>query len=91
MTTTSAFVPISGSHQWRFFRYGGLDQVSLETGADLASLEQLDPKLWAALSCPAKGLEFDQRTLELLDTDKDGRVRVPEVLRPWMGGCEVLG
>ncbi len=80
MTTASTFVPIAGSHQWRFFRYGGLDQVSLETGADLAALEQLDPKLWAALSCPAKGLEFDQRTLELLDTDKDGRVRVPEIL-----------
>ncbi len=70
----------SSSHQWRFFRYGGLDQVSLDSGADLAALERLDPKLWAALSCPVKGLEFDQRTLELLDADKDGRVRVPEIL-----------
>src|SRR5512138_811507 len=67
-------------HRWRFHRVGGLDQVTLETGEDLANLEQLDPKLWVALSCPTKGLEIDAQTLELLDTDHDGRVRVPEVL-----------
>ncbi len=67
-------------HRWRFHRIGGLDQVTLETGADLANLEHLDPKLWVALSCPTKGLELDARTLELLDTDRDGRVRIPEVL-----------
>lgn len=80
--------PTSSPHQWRFFRYGGLDQVSLETGTDLAALDQLDPKLWAALSCPTKGLEFDQKTLELLDADKDGRVRVPEILAAvkWLKG-----
>ena len=59
---------------------GGLDQVALDTGGDLANLDQLDPKLWVALSCPTKGLEIDGRTLELLDSDRDGRVRVPEVL-----------
>ncbi|HET7752336.1 MAG TPA: hypothetical protein VFK85_00385 [Anaeromyxobacteraceae bacterium] len=70
----------SRPHRWRFHRVGGLDQVVLETGADLQNLEQLDPKLWVALSCPTKGLELDARTLELLDTDRDGRVRVPEIL-----------
>ncbi len=67
-------------HRWRFHRIGGLDQVVLETGADLANLERLDPKLWVALSCPTKGLELESRTLEFLDTDRDGRVRTPEVL-----------
>ncbi len=67
-------------HRWRFFRAGGVDQVKIETGADIANLAKLDQKLWVALSCPAKGLEFDQRTLEFLDADKDGRVRVNEVL-----------
>jgi hypothetical protein len=66
-------------HRWRFHRVGGLDQVALDGGADLAHLEDLDPKLWVALSCPTQGLELDARTLTLLDTDKDGRVRVPEV------------
>ena len=67
-------------HRWRFFRVGGIDQVKLETADDFANLEHLDQKLWVALSCPVKGLEFDERTLELLDSDGDGRVRVPEVI-----------
>lgn len=76
MTTSTR----SASHRWRFHRVGGVDQVSLETAADLDHLGQLDQKLWVALSCPVKGLELDERTLGLLDLDKDGRVRVPEVL-----------
>ncbi len=68
------------NHTWKFFRAGGFDQVKLETGADLANLDQLDQKLWVALACPASGLEFDTKTLALIDTDKDGRVRVPEVI-----------
>lgn len=68
------------SHQWRFFRSGGFDQVRLDTPADLAALRQLDQKLWAALACPVKGLEFDARTLEYIDADKDGRIRAPELL-----------
>jgi hypothetical protein len=68
------------AHRWQFFRAGGLDQVRLETGADVAHLDELDPKLWVALACPVKGLEFDEPTLQWLDTDKDGRIRVPEIL-----------
>lgn len=67
-------------HTWRFFRAGGFDQVSLETGDDLVHLRELDPKLWTVLSCPVTGLEVDRRTLELLDTDGDGHIRIPEVL-----------
>ena len=68
------------AHQFRFNRMGGLDQVALETGEDLAHLHELDQKLWVALSCPVKGLELEERTLELLDLDKDGRVRSSEIL-----------
>lgn len=67
-------------HTWHFFRTGGLDQVSLTTAADLLNLDQLDQKLWVALSCPVKGLELDEKTLALIDTDGDGRIRVPELL-----------
>lgn len=66
--------------KWNFHRLGGLDQATLQTAAELRNLRDLNPKLWVALSCPAFGLEFDQRTLSLLDTDKDGRIRMPEVL-----------
>lgn len=68
------------AHEWRFFRAGGFDQVRIETGADLLALADLDQKLWVALSCPTRGIEFDARTLDLIDSDKDGQVRAPEVI-----------
>ena len=52
----------------------------LESGADVLNLENLDKKLWVALSCPVKGLELDEKTLALIDFDADGRIRVPELL-----------
>lgn len=67
-------------HTWNFYRIGGFDQVALTTAADLENLHTLDQKLWGALSCPVKGLELDEKTLALLDTDKDGRIRAPELL-----------
>lgn len=70
----------SSPHRWRFYRAGGVDQVRIDTAQDILHLDELDQKLWVALSCPVKGLEFDERTLALLDTDNDGRVRVPEIL-----------
>lgn len=69
-----------GTHRWRFFRAGGVDQVLLRTGADVVNLDQLDQKLWVALACPTRGIEFDTRTLDYIDADKDGRVRVPEII-----------
>src|SRR5580693_9484578 len=75
------------SHTWKFFRAGGFDQVKLETGADLMSLDQLDQKLWVALACPITGLEFDIKTASLIDTDKDGRIRALELIAAvkWAG------
>jgi hypothetical protein len=67
-------------HTWRFFSAGGFDQVQLDRGEDIANLGQLDQKLWVALACPTKGLEVDEATLALLDTDGDGRIRAPEIL-----------
>jgi hypothetical protein len=76
-------------HTWRFFRAGGFDQVRLDSGSDLMSLDQLDQKLWVALACPTSGLEFDSKTLALIDTDHDGRIRPPELIAAfnWAGSC----
>ncbi|MCF6346570.1 MAG: hypothetical protein L3J00_08920 [Thiomicrorhabdus sp.] len=68
------------SHSWNFFRLGGFDQVQLQDGEDLIALSKLDLKLWAALSCPTRGIEFDEKTLDIIDSDKDGHVRAPEVI-----------
>ena len=79
----------SNDFNWKFHRIGGLDQVTLRTREELCHLGELDPKLWVALSCPASGLEFDARTLELIDADKDGRVRIPEIVVAveWLCRC----
>ena len=70
----------ANKHKWHFIQTGGLMQVKLSTADDILNLRDLDQKLWIALSCPVKGLEFSEETLTLLDTDKNGRVRVPEIL-----------
>ena len=74
-------------HMFRFFRAGGFDQARLDSGADLLALDTLDQKLWVALACPTTSVNFDQRTLKLLDTDGDGRVRAPELIQAckWAG------
>ena len=72
----------STDHRWTFFRAGGFDQVKLQSGADLMNLDALDQKLWVALACPTSGLEMDARTLALIDTDQDGRVRAGEPSPP---------
>jgi len=74
------------AHTWNFFRAGGFDQVQLDTGADLLALKELDQKLWVALSCPTRGIEFDTRTLDLIDSDADGHVRASEVLAAALQG-----
>ena len=73
-------------HKWKFFKSARCVQAKVETGEDLLALKELDKKLWTALSAPTKGVRFDAATLKLLDSDCDGRVRVPEVLAAvdWM-------
>jgi len=84
-STDSNTVP--PKHEWRFFRAGGFDQVCVDDGADLLALEQLDQKLWVALSCPTRGIEFDARTLVLIDGDSDGYIRATEIIAAvkWAG------
>ena len=74
-------------HEGHFFRAGGFDQVRIDSGADLLALGQLDQKLWVALSCPARGIEFDARTLDLIDGDHDGNIRAAEIIAAlkWTG------
>ena len=73
-------MPDTASHTWSFSRAGGFDQPNVDHAKDFEALGGLDLKLWAALACPTKGLELDERTLTLIDTDGDGRIRAPEVI-----------
>lgn len=77
-------------HTWKFARIGGFDQVEISSGEDLAHLHELDQKLWVALACPVKGIEFDERTLELIDKDKDGRIHAGELIAAADWACSMV-
>ena len=80
----------TNQHIWQFFRAGGVDQVVIRDGQDVAHIGELDQKLWVALACPTRGLEFDSHTLDLIDTDKDGRIRPPELIAACEWACARL-
>ena len=69
------------TYPWKFASVGGTVRVKIQSGADIANLYQLDRKMWTVLSCPTEGLEFNSKTLSHIDIDKDGRIRVDEVIR----------
>lgn len=73
-------------HVWNYDNVGGSTRVKITTGADIAHLGELDPKKWTVLSCPSTGLEIDEKSLKYIDTDKDGRIRVNDIVitAQWM-------
>lgn len=77
-------------HKWSFFKAGGIYQVEFNSGADIANIRFLDQKLWAALACPTRGVHFDFATLDMLDADKDGRIRSPEIIAACEWACAML-
>ncbi|HVK76256.1 MAG TPA: hypothetical protein VM734_23175, partial [Kofleriaceae bacterium] len=68
------------AHTWHFFVAGGVHQVSIRSGADLLALRELDQKLWVALAMPNVGVDVSPETMDMLDADRDGRVRAPDIL-----------
>lgn len=75
-------------YKWEFENVGGTLRVKISSGADIAHLAELDPKMWTVLSCPVKGLEIDDRSLAYIDADADGKIRVNDVVRTaeWITG-----
>ncbi len=71
---------LKNKYEWKFSKIGGVTRVNIETGEDIAHLAELDQKMWTVLSCPTKGLEIDDKTLEILDLDHDGKIKVNEVI-----------
>ncbi len=68
------------TYKWKFSKIGGVTRVSIESGDDIAHLDELDEKMWTVLSCPSSGLEFDEKTLKMIDADHDGQIRVNDVV-----------
>ena len=73
-------------YKWEFENIGGSTRVKITSGEDIAHLEELDPKMWTVLSCPVKGLEIDEKSLSCIDNDRDGKIRVNDIISTarWM-------
>ncbi|MBO6102524.1 MAG: hypothetical protein J6P03_04635 [Opitutales bacterium] len=81
---------IEQNYKWSFFKAGGIFQANISRGADIANIGSLDKKLWTALACPVEGVVFDKKTLRILDSDSDGRIRSPEVVAACEWTCSML-
>ncbi len=71
---------MDNKYEWKYCSLGGAIRVNVSSGEDIAHLGELDRKLWTVLSCPVDSLEFDRRTLDCIDTDADGCIKVDEVI-----------
>lgn len=77
-------------YEWKYSSVGGVIRVNIDKGEDIRHLGELDQKLWTVLSCPTKGLEFCEKTLQLMDSDNDGKIRVNEVVGTANWLCDIL-
>ncbi len=67
-------------YAWSFENIGGSTRVKITTGADIAHLDELDPKMLTDLSSPASVVDIDEKSLKYFDTDSDGKIRVNDVI-----------
>lgn len=78
------------SYEWNYCSLGGVIRVKIASGEDLAHLGELDQKYWTVLSCPVSDLQMDKTMLDLMDTDKDGKIKVHEVVEASRWLCSVI-
>ena len=67
-------------YNWTFANVGGVTRIRIHSGEDIRHLGELDKKMWTVLSCPTTGLEISDESLQSMDLDGDGKLRVKEVV-----------
>lgn len=77
-------------YKWTYASIGGATRVKIQSGEDIRHLGELDEKMWTVLSCPTVGLEIDETSLKLMDTDNDGKLHVKEVVETADWLCATL-
>lgn len=84
-----AFIGKDSKYKWQFENIGGTTRVRITSGEDIKHLYELDAKMWTVLSCPVKGLEISEKSMAFMDIDKDGKVRVNDVIEvsQWLTGA----
>lgn len=78
------------NYKWSFANVGGVTRVRIQTAEDLRHLGELDKKMWTVLSCPVNGLEISAESLQTMDIDGDGQLRLKEVVATAEWLCATL-
>ena len=78
------------NYKWNFANVGGVTRVRIQTAEDLRHLGELDKKMWTVLSCPVNGLEISAESLQTMDIDGDGQLRLKEVVATAEWLCATL-
>ena len=69
---------------------GGVTRVRIHDAEDIRHLGELDKKMWTVLSCPVHGLEICDDSLQAMDLDGDGKLRLKEVVATSEWLCSTL-
>ncbi len=80
MASTSSTPPsAAGAASPRFSSYGDSYHFRIDDHHDLKAVLELDEALWIATTAPCSTIRTDETFLELLDGDRDGRLRAEEI------------
>ena len=60
--------------KYALVNYGGSFQLDIRSTEDLEALEIMDEAFWMSTSAPVFGLNCDKELIEILDTNKNGRI-----------------
>ena len=78
------------NYKWSFANVGGVTRVRIHDAEDIRHLGELDKKMWTVLSCPVHGLEICDDSLQAMDLDGDGKLRLKEVVATSEWLCSTL-
>ncbi len=65
--------------RFRFQRFGRTNHLRIDSWQDLEAVLELDEALWVATTAPTATINCDPVFLDMMDTDRDGRLRADEV------------
>lgn len=77
-------------HIWTYANIGGNVRVVIKSGKDIQHLSELDEKLWTVLACPTSGLEIPDESLQCMDTNKDNKIHIQDVITTAEWLCSIL-
>lgn len=65
--------------KYALVNYGGSFQLDIRSAKDLEALDIMDEAFWMSTSAPVFGLNCDKELIQILDTNKNGRILSSDV------------